>query len=112
MFRRRTMSTLAPLLPRGAARATTQDIDALVAHFRDARVLVLTGAGLSTESGLRDYRSPGREVSLHSYTANCSSNNLEHASQLRLPRTRLELTSEEATQNTDERVAVRWKCES
>jgi len=41
-------------VPRGPS-----DVEALVALLRDRRTAVLTGAGLSTESGIPDYRGPG-----------------------------------------------------
>ena len=37
----------------------TEGVDALAALFRGRRLVVLTGAGCSTESGIPDYRGPG-----------------------------------------------------
>lgn len=55
------MSRLRPLRPVGAPLATTAELSALVSELsRAKRVTVLSGAGISTESGLSDYRSPGR----------------------------------------------------
>ena len=39
--------------------ASPSTLDDLAALMRDARTLVLTGAGLSTDSGIPDYRGPG-----------------------------------------------------
>ena len=35
------------------------DVESLVDLFRTRRVVVLTGAGCSTDSGIPDYRGPG-----------------------------------------------------
>ena len=50
------------LAPEAARRASPNEIRRLVSELSRGNVLVITGAGLSTESGLRDYRSPGREM--------------------------------------------------
>lgn len=55
------MGTLRPQLPKGASFARAADIHRLadaLSPFRN--IAVLTGAGISTESGLSDYRSPGK----------------------------------------------------
>ncbi|KAI0565582.1 Sirtuin [Gracilaria domingensis] len=57
-----SMARLKPQLPQGAAFAK----DAAIEHLYDRlsrfpRITVLTGAGISTESGLSDYRSPGKK---------------------------------------------------
>lgn len=52
---------LEPLLPVGVSAATSTAVRALTNALSQGSVAVLSGAGLSTESGLRDYRSPGRE---------------------------------------------------
>ena len=44
------MDTLTPSRP--------ADLDALVDLLRDRRLAVLAGAGISTESGIPDYRGP------------------------------------------------------
>jgi NAD-dependent SIR2 family protein deacetylase len=49
---------LLPEPPEHSRRATLGAIDALVDLLRGGRVVVLTGAGVSTESGIPDYRSP------------------------------------------------------
>ncbi len=41
------------------ASAPTEGVEALAALLRGRRVVVLTGAGCSTESGIPDYRGPG-----------------------------------------------------
>src|ERR1700731_1555169 len=41
-----------------SARERTDDVHALAERLRGRRVVVLTGAGVSTESGIPDYRSP------------------------------------------------------
>ncbi len=51
---------LLPLLPVGAETASMSQVQALCAALSRGAVTVLSGAGMSTESGLRDYRSPGR----------------------------------------------------
>jgi len=54
---------LIPLIPDGARIARVDEIERLADKLLSARrVVILSGAGLSTESGLRDYRSPGREL--------------------------------------------------
>lgn len=45
---------------RESVNASPDDLRALVAALRGKRLAVLTGAGLSTDSGIPDYRSPGR----------------------------------------------------
>ena len=45
---------------RESVNASPDDLAALVAVLRGKRLAVLTGAGLSTDSGIPDYRSPGR----------------------------------------------------
>lgn len=49
-----TTSLETPSVPTGPG-----DVDALTALLRGRRVVVLTGAGCSTESGIPDYRGPG-----------------------------------------------------
>jgi NAD-dependent SIR2 family protein deacetylase len=49
--------TIAPLDP--AATELGADLDPLVELLRGRRVCALTGAGMSTESGIPDYRGPG-----------------------------------------------------
>ncbi|MEM6783551.1 MAG: NAD-dependent protein deacetylase [Bacteroidota bacterium] len=46
-------------MPRPITTAPTTTLDALVALLRDRRIAVLVGAGLSTDSGIPDYRGPG-----------------------------------------------------
>ncbi len=41
--------------------AQRSTVDALAALMRGRRTLVLSGAGISTESGIPDYRGPGAE---------------------------------------------------
>ncbi len=53
---------LKSLAPEAARRASPNEIRQLVSELSRGNVLIITGAGLSTESGLRDYRSPGREM--------------------------------------------------
>lgn len=65
----RLMQPLLPLLPQGAPLATYSEIRALSSALSRGKVTILSGAGLSTESGLRDYRSPGRELRRKPMTA-------------------------------------------
>ncbi|CAN8076030.1 unnamed protein product [Agarophyton chilense] len=56
------MARLKPQLPQGASFAKDAAIELLcdrLSRFR--HITVLTGAGISTESGLSDYRSPGKK---------------------------------------------------
>lgn len=50
---------LRPLVPRGITLPSDQEISRLVDILGCGPVLCLSGAGISTESGLSDYRSPG-----------------------------------------------------
>ncbi len=43
------------------AEKAEKDLEQLVTTLRDKRVLVLSGAGISTESGIPDYRGPDRK---------------------------------------------------
>lgn len=55
------MTHLKPQLPAGASLALDEQIRALSALLsRHSRITILSGAGISTESGLGDYRSPGK----------------------------------------------------
>lgn len=55
------MTRLKPQLPLGAGLALDSEIRTLSSLLsRHARITVLSGAGISTESGLGDYRSPGK----------------------------------------------------
>lgn len=56
------MPRLRPQLPRGAKPATPSLI-AQLARRLPANTTILSGAGISTESGLSDYRSPGKPPS-------------------------------------------------
>lgn len=50
---------LKPLAPATAKRISDADLNRLIETLSGGSVLCLSGAGISTESGLRDYRSPG-----------------------------------------------------
>lgn len=55
------MYSLKPQLPKGVALALESEIKRLSTHLSTfSNVTILTGAGISTESGLSDYRSPGK----------------------------------------------------
>lgn len=55
------MARLKPQLPAGAGLALDSEIRTLSSMLsRFTRITVLSGAGISTESGLGDYRSPGK----------------------------------------------------
>jgi NAD-dependent deacetylase sirtuin 4 len=49
-----------PYRPPGAAAVPEAAIEHLARVLRDRRIVALTGAGCSTESGIPDYRGPGR----------------------------------------------------
>lgn len=57
-----TVATAVPL-PDRASRPLASDLDALVELLSGKRLVVLTGAGCSTESGIPDYRGAGRPLS-------------------------------------------------
>lgn len=62
-----TTTTRAPIVPADAAPLSDADVERLVAFVADhgpSPPLVLTGAGVSTEAGLPDYRGPGGAYSL------------------------------------------------
>lgn len=42
----------------GARSSSVEELEKVVQFIRGNKVLVLTGAGISTESGIPDYRSP------------------------------------------------------
>lgn len=55
------MAPLRPQLPLGAGRAASAEIRKLASELAGHQnVAVVTGAGISTECGLSDYRSPGK----------------------------------------------------
>ncbi|HEY3506007.1 MAG TPA: NAD-dependent protein deacetylase [Actinocatenispora sp.] len=51
--------------PTGASAPTTTDLDEVVRLVAGRRVLVLSGAGLSTESGIPDYRGASGQLRRH-----------------------------------------------
>lgn len=54
---------LTPQLPKGALRAPASELLHLAERLSGySRVAVVSGAGISTESGLSDYRSPGKRT--------------------------------------------------
>lgn len=56
------MVPLRPQLPLGATRATSSQIHRLAQELINCKcITVLSGAGISTECGLSDYRSPGKK---------------------------------------------------
>lgn len=55
-----TVATGKSVAPAGLQVGTEEEVQRLHEVLRDGRVVVLTGAGVSTESGIPDYRSPGR----------------------------------------------------
>lgn len=60
---RRSFAVLPSLAP-PAPTPTTEEVSALADHIRQAsRLLVVTGAGISTHSGIPDYRSPNGSYS-------------------------------------------------
>lgn len=58
------MAPLRPQLPKGATRALSSEIANLAKELlKYQNVAIVTGAGISTECGLSDYRSPGKQRS-------------------------------------------------
>jgi len=54
-------TTLTPLIPQGAQVISTEAFNFLLGLIKtNSRIVTLSGAGISTESGIPDYRSPGR----------------------------------------------------
>eukprot|EP00172_Hildenbrandia_rubra_P003193 Plantae.Rhodophyta-Hildenbrandia_rubra.ctg4809.p1 GENE.Plantae.Rhodophyta-Hildenbrandia_rubra.ctg4809~~Plantae.Rhodophyta-Hildenbrandia_rubra.ctg4809.p1 ORF type:complete len:312 (+),score=50.39 Plantae.Rhodophyta-Hildenbrandia_rubra.ctg4809:574-1509(+) len=71
----RSQAALRSQAPRGMRDATSHDITKLLEFLGKGTATIISGAGISTESGLKDYRSPGRkprrrQIQHHEFVSN------------------------------------------